>query len=79
VATSLSARGFRVESDLRNETINLKIREHSLRKLPFQVIVGDKEVAAGKVSIRARGGENLGQMSLEEFENRLATDVAMRI
>ncbi|MBI1395803.1 MAG: threonine--tRNA ligase [Betaproteobacteria bacterium] len=75
VTARLRSAGFRVDSDLRNETINLKIREHSLRKLPYQVIVGEKEAVAGKVAVRARGGENLGQMSLEEFEARLGAEL----
>jgi len=75
VARRLQSSGYRVEADLRNETINLKIREHSLRKLPYQIIVGDKEVAAGQVAVRARGGENLGQMSLEAFQARLASEM----
>jgi threonyl-tRNA synthetase len=75
VVQRLQAAGYRVESDLRNETINLKIREHSLRKLPYQIIVGEKEVAAGQVAVRARGGENLGQMTLEAFQARLAAEL----
>jgi threonyl-tRNA synthetase len=75
VAARLLAQGWRAETDLRNETINLKIREHSLRKLPYQLVIGDKELAAGKVAVRARGGENLGQMSLEEFQARLQSEM----
>jgi threonyl-tRNA synthetase len=75
VAAGLSAQGWRTETDLRNETINLKIREHSLRKLPYQLVIGEKELAAGKVAIRARGGQNLGQMSLEEFQARLQSEM----
>ena len=54
--------GFRVEADLRNEKITYKIREHSMQKLPYQLIVGEKEKAAAKVAVRTRGGEDLGQM-----------------
>jgi len=75
VAAGLSAQGWRTETDLRNETINLKIREHSLRKLPYQLVIGEKELAAGKVAVRARGGQNLGQMSLEEFLARLRAEM----
>ena len=64
VAEALEAAGFRVEADLRNEKITYKIREHSLQKLPYQLIVGDKERAAGKVAVRTRGGEDLGPMDL---------------
>ena len=75
VGGRLGAAGFRVETDLRNETINLKIREHSLRKLPYQIVVGEKEVAGGLVAVRARGGQNLGTMTLDEFEARLRSEL----
>jgi threonyl-tRNA synthetase len=71
VTAHLNARGFRVEADLRNEKISYKIREHSLQKLPYQLVVGDKEKAAQKVAVRTRGGEDLGQMELEAFVERL--------
>jgi threonyl-tRNA synthetase len=71
VATSLRAAGYRCEADLRNEKITYKIREHSLQKLPYQLIVGEKEKAAEKVAVRTRGGEDLGQMSLSDFVARL--------
>ena len=71
VAEALEAAGFRVEADLRNEKITYKIREHSLQKLPYQLIVGDKERAAGKVAVRTRGGEDLGPMDLPIFIERL--------
>jgi len=71
VAASLRAAGFRAVADLRNEKISYKIREHSLQKLPYQVVVGDKEKAAKMVAVRSRIGEDLGQMSLEAFVGRL--------
>jgi len=71
VADKLRAAGFRVVADLRNEKISYKIREHSLQKLPYQVVVGDKERAANMVAVRSRTGEDLGQMSLEAFVGRL--------
>ncbi|MGB7542694.1 MAG: threonine--tRNA ligase, partial [Burkholderiales bacterium] len=71
VATSLGAAGYRCEADLRNEKITYKIREHSLQKLPYQLIVGEKEKAAEKVAVRTRVGEDLGQMSLSDFVARL--------
>ncbi len=71
VTEALEAAGFRVEADLRNEKITYKIREHSLQKLPYQLIVGDKERAAGKVAVRTRGGEDLGPMDLPIFIERL--------
>jgi threonyl-tRNA synthetase len=76
VAGALKSAGFRAEMDLRNEKISYKIREHSLQKLPYQVIVGDKEVAAQKVAVRTRKGEDLGQMSLADFILRLRADAA---
>jgi threonyl-tRNA synthetase len=74
VAASLRAAGFRVEADLRNEKIAYKIREHSLQKLPYQLVVGDKERAAKQVAVRTRGGADLGQMPLEAFVERLAAE-----
>jgi threonyl-tRNA synthetase len=71
VTTALKAAGFRVESDLRNEKIAYKIREHSLQKLPYQLIIGAKEVSAGKVAVRTRSGEDLGQMERSSFIERL--------
>jgi threonyl-tRNA synthetase len=63
--------GFRVEADLRNEKITYKIREHSLNRLPYQIVVGDKEKADGLVAVRTRGGQDLGQMSLDDLIERL--------
>ena len=71
VATALRQAGWRCEADLRNEKITYKIREHSLQKLPYQLIVGEKEKAAEKVAVRTRSGEDLGQVSLPEFIARL--------
>ena len=76
VAAELRQAGLRVETDLRNEKVSYKIREHSLQKLPYQVIVGDQEVAARKVAVRTRKGEDLGQMSLADFVSRLRTEEA---
>jgi len=75
VAQTLKKQGFRVESDLRNEKINYKIRENSLQKIPYLLVVGEKERQAGEVSVRARGGIDLGVMSLESFSDRLGDDV----
>jgi len=74
VADRLRSAGFRVEADLRNEKIAYKIREHSLQKLPYQLIVGDKERSAGKVAVRTRGGEDLGSTDLEAFVKRLSLE-----
>jgi threonyl-tRNA synthetase len=75
VAEDLRAAGFRVQSDLRNEKITYKIREHSLQKLPYQLVVGDKEMAAGLVAVRSRTGEDLGQMSVEALIKRLQAEL----
>jgi threonyl-tRNA synthetase len=66
--------GLRVDADLRNEKITYKIREHSLQKLPYQLIVGEKEKAAAKVAVRTRAGEDLGQIELEAFVERLSRE-----
>jgi threonyl-tRNA synthetase len=71
VAKRLRNEGFRVISDLRNEKITYKIREHSLRKLPYQLIAGDKEMAAGTVAVRDRAGQDQGQTSVDELVARL--------
>jgi threonyl-tRNA synthetase len=75
VAGRLEAAGLRAFADLRNEKITYKIREHSLQKLPYQVIVGDKEVAANAVAVRTRGGADLGQMSFDTFVARLRSEL----
>lgn len=78
VAKTLRDAGLRVDSDLRNEKISYKIREHSLSRLPYQIVVGDKEMAASRVAVRTRGGQDLGQMSLETLIGRLHEEVAAR-
>ena len=78
VAQKLHQAGFRAESDLRNEKITYKIREHSLNRLPYQLVVGDKEKADGLVAVRTRGGQDLGQMSLDTLIKRLQEEVAAR-
>ncbi|MCP9759287.1 threonine--tRNA ligase [Aquitalea sp. S1-19] len=74
VVETLKKQGFRVDLDLRNEKIGYKIREHSLQKLPYQIIVGDKEKAEGLVAVRARG-EDLGQLTLSAFIDRLKAEM----
>ncbi|MCF8210566.1 MAG: threonine--tRNA ligase [Rhodoferax sp.] len=76
VAKTLQNQGLRVNLDLRNEKITYKIREHSLQKLPYLLVVGDKEVAAGAVAVRARGGQDLGVMPLEAFVQKIMGAVA---
>ena len=78
VAQKLHQAGFRAESDLRNEKITYKIREHSLNRLPYQLVVGDKEKADGLVAVRTRGGQDLGQMSVDALIERLQEEVAAR-
>jgi threonyl-tRNA synthetase len=75
---ALKAAGFRASADLRNEKITYKIREHSLQKLPYQLIVGDKELQAETVAVRTRGGEDLGAMPLANLLARLREEVAAR-
>ena len=74
----LKKQGFRVHSDLRNEKINYKIREHSLQKLPYIVVVGDKERDANTVAVRARGNVDLGVMSFDSLVERLQQEIAAK-
>jgi threonyl-tRNA synthetase len=74
VAARLRQAGFRVRADLRNEKISYKIREHSLQKLPYQLVVGEKEKQAGSVAVRTRSGEDLGAMALDAFIERLGNE-----
>jgi threonyl-tRNA synthetase len=76
VKEQLSKQGFRVLADLRNEKISYKIREHSLQKLPYQLVIGDKEMQAGTVAVRTRSGEDLGAMSLDAFTARLRSEAS---
>jgi len=76
VADALRKCGFRAFEDLRNEKISYKIREHSLQKLPYQLVVGDKEKQAGTVAVRTRGGEDLGAMALDAFTARLRNEAS---
>ena len=78
VAQTLRLQGLRVDADLRNEKINLKIREHSLQKVPYLLVVGEKERQAGTLAVRARGGVDLGSMTIAEFTARLASEVHTR-
>jgi threonyl-tRNA synthetase len=78
VAKKLREAGLRVDLDLRGEKINYKIREHSLMKRPYYVVIGDKEKAAGLVAVRARGNQDLGQMSLETLIERLLREQRSR-
>lgn len=79
VAGQLKQQGIRVTLDLRNEKITYKIREHSLQKLPYQIVVGDEEVRTNTVAVRNRAGENLGQMTVEALLVRLNEDISAKI
>ncbi len=78
IEQSLKNAGFRVEADLRNEKIGYKIREHSLHKLPYQIVVGEAEKNDGLVAVRARGGQDLGRMTLEELTQRWTREIESR-
>ncbi len=78
VVEALRGAGYRALADLRNEKITYKIREHSLQKLPYQLILGDKEMQARQVAVRTRAGEDLGAMPLEAFVFRLQAEAAAR-
>ena len=78
VEDSLKNKGFRVVSDLRNEKIGFKIREHTIQRIPYLLVVGDKEAESGTVAVRTRRGEDLGSMDLDAFTAQLTEDVARR-
>tara|TARA_Y100001968_G_scaffold187355_1_gene171760 strand:- start:30398 stop:32323 length:1926 start_codon:yes stop_codon:yes gene_type:complete len=78
VKDKLSRLGYRVESDIRNEKIGLKIRENTIQKVPYLIIIGDKEEEQGNVSIRTREGKDLGQMKLEEFRSLLDHSISSK-
>ncbi len=78
VAKILQDKGFRVDLDLRNEKIGFKIREHTLQRTPYLLVVGDREMENRSVAVRTRGGEDLGSMTLDELVGRLAEQVAQR-
>ncbi|HUL11459.1 MAG TPA: threonine--tRNA ligase [Methylococcaceae bacterium] len=78
VAKELSAKGFRVNCDLRNEKIGFKIREHSMQRVPYLLIVGDKEVEAGTVTVRTQRGNDLGSFSLPDIVQKLVDEVTRR-
>ena len=79
VVKTLQKQGLRVLSDLRNEKITYKIREHSLQKVPYILVVGDKEKANGAVAVRARGNQDLGVMPLADFAQKIAADIAHKV
>ena len=75
VSNILQNQGFRVEHDLRNETIGLKIRDHAMQRVPYQVILGAREQDENTVTVRTRGGEDLGSMTLDNLTKRLKDDI----
>jgi threonyl-tRNA synthetase len=79
VVKTLQKQGLRVAADLRNEKITYKIREHSLQKVPYILVVGDKEKANGAVAVRARGNQDLGAMSVSDFAQRLVADISQKV
>jgi threonyl-tRNA synthetase len=78
VAQKLQNHGIRIHLDLRNEKITYKIREHSMQKMPYLLVVGDKEMASGAVAVRARGGQDLGSMSLDDFMLKITEDISQK-
>ncbi|HEA61500.1 His/Gly/Thr/Pro-type tRNA ligase C-terminal domain-containing protein, partial [Pseudohongiella sp.] len=68
-------KGFRVSADLRNEKIGFKIREHTMQKVPFLLVAGDREMENGQISVRTQDGQDLGTMTIEAFADHLATAV----
>jgi threonyl-tRNA synthetase len=78
VTESLKNQGFRVESDLRNEKVGFKIREHTLRRVPYLLVAGDKEVAANLLAVRSRSGKDLGTMAPETFAERFRIELESR-
>jgi threonyl-tRNA synthetase len=79
VAKTLQKQGLRVTLDLRNEKITYKIREQSMQKLPYILVVGDKEKAANSVAVRARGNHDLGVMTLDDFSRKIAGDIGHKL
>jgi len=78
VTETLKKQGFRVEADLRNEKVGFKIREHTLQRVPYMLVVGDKEVAANSIAVRSRGGRDLGAMPVETFSERFRIELESR-
>ncbi|MDC0603443.1 His/Gly/Thr/Pro-type tRNA ligase C-terminal domain-containing protein, partial [Aliiglaciecola sp.] len=78
VAKKLQENGFRAKSDLRNEKIGFKIREHTLRRVPFLLVVGDKEMEAGEVAVRSRKGDDLGKLSIDAFIEMMGQQVTSK-
>ena len=78
VVQKLKAEGIRATSDLRGDKITLKIREHALQKVPYILVAGDKEKASASVAVRARGNQDLGVMSTDDFMRRIVDDIGQK-
>jgi threonyl-tRNA synthetase len=78
VQQSLAEQGFKAELDLRNEKIGFKIREHTLQRVPYMLVIGDRELETNTVAVRTRSGEDLGSMPVEALITRLSDEIASR-
>ena len=78
VRQKLEKQGFRVKIDLRNEKIGFKIREHSMQRVPYLLIIGDKELENQTIAARSQKGEDLGSLSIDDLANRLSKEIADR-
>jgi translation initiation factor IF-3 len=78
VQQMLVEQGFKVELDLRNEKIGFKIREHTIQRVPYMLVIGDKELENNTVAVRTRSGEDLGSMSVEDLIHKFSTEIARR-
>jgi threonyl-tRNA synthetase len=78
VSESLKKQGFKVAADLRNEKIGFKIRQHTLQRVPYLLVVGDREAESNTVAVRTREGDDLGSLSIDEFARYLHADIASR-
>ena len=78
LVSELKNKGFRATADLRNEKIGFKIREHTLKRVPYLLVVGDQEIEQQQVAVRTRRGEDLGKLAVSEFFDRLQAEVTAR-
>ena len=78
IMKNLENQGIRVKIDLRNEKIGFKIREHSMQRIPYQVIIGDKELEEQTITVRTQKGEDLGSLSIDKFVEQIKQEIAER-
>jgi threonyl-tRNA synthetase len=78
LTSSIKNKGFRVENDLRNEKIGFKIREHTIQKIPYLLIIGDREVESNTLAVRSSNGKDLGSMTVADFVSILEQDISSR-